>query len=222
MPATTFFTHDGSGLSSAIDILAPEGIVGVSGFAGAGGGVPGDVAATLGLSATGGVDGSQAVVLTLSNTPATDFAFGGVSQFIGGAIAEPTDFIASVDVLAPVGVTLSLRVESPFGPTHNGFALNFVGTGAYETISGIVGTGAYQTISGVVGTDLTPIAGGTFDSTAIANILIATNFNSIPIGADQEIFIDNFSFQPIAVPEPNSFLVLTSLGAICAVRRRRW
>jgi len=113
--------------------------------------------------------------------------------------------------LAPVGYPLSLRIESPFGPTNNGFELNFVGTGAY------------QTISGVIGTDLTPIAGGTFDTNAIANILVASTFDSIPFGANQEVFIDNFSVAPTsaAIPEPGSVAVLITMGSIFAVRRRR-
>jgi len=211
MPATNFFVHDGMSLN-AFDDLSEEGLIAVA-FAGALGGSAGSADATLGLSATGGVGGSQAAVLTVSNDTTTTFAFAGVAQPISVAIANPANFTATVDVLAPVGYPLSFRVESTFGPLNNGFELNFVGTGAY------------QTVGGVVGVDLTPISGGSFDFTDSATSLIVANRvggfgGNIGIGTDQEIFIDNFSIAA-TVPEPSSLAVLLSLSTIFAVRRRR-
>lgn len=210
MLGTTFFTHDGSASSVGFDNLTPEGLPGVTAFAGSGGGSQGSADATFGLSATGGVGGSQAAELILFRDMATDFAFAGVAQPIGFAIAVPTNFIASVDVLAPAGLPLSLRVESSFGPTNNGFSLNFVGTGSYQTVSGIVGT------------DLVANAAGAFDVTDTnTSILVASPIGgNVPVGVDQQIFIDNFSFSPIAIPEPSALVVLMSLGTIVAVRRR--
>lgn len=208
-PATIFFNNDGTGGG---DSLAAEGLPDVTAFAGAGGGSAGDAVASLGLSANGGVGGSQAAVLTLTNSTETAFAFAGVTQSIGFAIGNPTDYQASVDVLAPAGVPLSLRVESTFGPTtNNGFSLNFVGTGAYETIGGILGT------------DLVANAAGAFDVTDTNTIIIVGSPIGIdvPVGVDQEIFIDNFSFKAIAIPEPSALVILLSLGSIVAVRRRR-
>jgi len=211
LPRTTFFVHDGSAFSSPPpDNLSPEGVFFLTSFVGAGGGSSGSTIATFGLSADGGVGGSQAAHLTLTNDATTDFSFAGVAQGIG-QVTNPTNFVASVDVLAPAGFPLSLRVESDFSGVNDGFQLDFVGTGQFETISGVVGT------------DLTPIPGGAFDPNALNSIIAVSTQEggSIPVGIDQEIFIDNFSFQSTAVPEPNSFVVWVGLGAICAVRRRR-
>lgn len=218
MPATTFFAHPGGvavggGPLSGFDNLNNEGISGVAGFAGALGGDQGATIASLGLSATGGVGGSQAALLTLTNNTSTIFAFGGISQDIGFPISNPTGFIASVDVLAPAGFQLALRVESAFGAVNNGFTLDFVGTGSYETISGIVGT------------DLVANATGAFDfADPNPAIIVATRTGgTIPFGVNQEVFIDNLSLTPVAaaVPEPDALLALIGLGGIFATGRRR-
>ena len=191
--------------------MSPEGIFFLTSFVGAGGGSPGSASATFGLSANGGVGGSQAAHLTLTRGPATDFVFAGIAQGLG-PVANPTNFTASVDVLAPAGFPLSLRIESDFMGVNDGFQLNFVGTGQY------------QTISGVVGTDLTPIPGGAFNPAVNSIIAVSTQFGgTAPVGVDQDIFVDNFSFVPTpeTVPEPSALAVLLSLGAIVAVRRRK-
>lgn len=207
VPVTPFFTHDGSASAGQISNLAAGSIPTVQSFGGAGGGSIGSVVTALGLSANGGVGGSQAALLTLTNDGTTSFAFGGIVEFFGFALNTPTNFTVSADVLAPAGYPLELRVESPFGPSNNGFVLNFVGTGAY------------QTVGGVVGTDLTPIPGGTFDFNAGSSIVLASGFTGIPIGTNQEIFIDNLSIA--AIPEPSSAAILMSLGTIVAIGRRR-
>ena len=208
MPATTFFTHDGSGFLGPADSLTDEGLPDVSAFAGAGGGSMGSATATLGLDATGGVGGTQGVLLNLTNDGTTGFSFGGVQQSIG-VVANPSLYTATADVLAPSGVPLSLRVESPFSGSNNGFELNFVGTGAF------------QTVGGVVGTDLTAIGGGTFDPAAPAQILVATQIgSSIPVGST-DIVVDNFSFTLTSVPEPGSLALLAGLIPAIAMRRRR-
>ena len=213
LPPTTFFTHDGSAFSqNPLDVLDSEGLPNVGAFAGAGGGSVGSAVTSFGLSATGGVGGSQAAQLTFTNEATNFFAFGGVVLPIG-AVANPTNFTASVDVLAPVGFPLSLRVESPFNNGQNfGFELNFVGTGQFETISGVVGT------------DLTPIPGGPFDaSSSFATILVANQIGAnLAVGTDQEVFIDNFSFAPTqSVPEPGALAFLMIAGGLLAVGRRR-
>ena len=212
LPRTNFFVHDGTAFSSPPPSnLSPEGIFFLTSFVGAGGGSPGSASATFGLSATGGVGGSQAAHLTLTRDASTNFVFAGVAQGIG-QVPNPTDFTASVDVLAPAGFPLSLRIESDFMGVNDGFQLNFVGTGQY------------QTISGVVGTDLTPIPGGAFNPALNSIIAVSTQFNgTAPVGFGQDIFVDNFSFVPTpeTVPEPSSFAVLLSLGAMVGVRRRR-
>ena len=212
MTTAPFFVHDGSGFLGTGDDLTAEGLPGSTAFAGAGGGVAGSASSTFGLSATGGVGGSQAVQFTLFNDGQPGFVFGGVQEFVG-VVANPGAFTASVDVNAPAGVPLSLRLESPFGPSNNGFELNFVGTGAF------------QTITGVPGVNLTPIAGGTFDATAPSNILVATQIggNAAVSAEPIDIFIDNFSFVPTpeVIPEPSSLALLFGLGSVVAVRRRR-
>ena len=209
MAPTQFFVHDGSGFSQSFDDLVPEGLPDSTTFSGAGGGSAGSATASLGLSATGGVNGSQAAVLTLFNDGTTGFAFGGLQQFIG-PVANPTNFSVFADVLAPAGAALSLRFESPFTSTNNGFELNFVGTGSY------------QTVGGVLGTDLTAIAGGTFDPTAGSNLLVATQIGgSTPAIGEFDIFVDNFTFRPTSVPEPGSVALLAGLLPMIAFRRRR-
>ena len=209
-PSTTFFTHDGSAVDGENSDLAAGNLPSVESFAGAQGGSPSSVIAALALSANGGVGGSQAAQLTLTHDGTTDISFGGIQEFFGFALNNPTDFTVSADVLAPAGYDLSLRVESPFGPTNNGFELTFTGTGAFETISGVVGT------------DLTPIPGGTFDFNAEASIVVATGVNGIPVGDNQQIFIDNLSIANTnAIPEPSSGVVLMGLASIVAVGRRR-
>ena len=214
MPATDFFIHNGSGFLGPGDDLTAEGLSGSTAFAGAGGGSAGSASATFGLSATGGVGGSQAAQITFFNDGTTNFAFGGVQEFIG-PVAVPTDFSVFADVLAPAGVPLSIRFESPFTSTNNGFALNFVGTGAF------------QTVGGVIGTDLTAIPGGTFDPNGGANLLIASpvNTNIAVTAAPFDVFIDNFSFAPTpptaAVPEPGSCALLAALLPLIALRRRK-
>jgi len=211
LPATNFFIHDGISTATQADSLTAEGIPDFGAFAGAGGGSAGSAAATLGLSANGGVGGSQAASLTLTNDGTTTFAFAGAAQPVGFPLTVPTDFTVSADVLAPVGFPFSIRIESPFGPTNNGFELNFVGTGQFETISGVVGT------------DLTPIQGGTFDNSVDSIFVLASTFSGLPIGVDQEVLIDNLSVAPTnpGVPEPSSIAILLSLSSIIAVRRRR-
>ena len=215
MPATDFFIHDGSGFLGPSDSLTAEGLPGSTAFAGASGGSAGSASATFGLSATGGVGGSQAAQITFFNDGTTNFAFGGVQELIG-SVAEPTDFSVFADVLAPAGVPLSLRLESPFTTTNNGFALNFVGTGAF------------QTVGGVVGTDLTAIPGGTFDPNGVTNLLIATpvNTNIAVTATPFDVFIDNFTFASTApttaaVPEPGSWALLAALLPMIALGRRK-
>ena len=208
--ATPFFTHDGSASDGVNSNLAAANLPTVESFAGASDGSPGSVVASLGVSANGGVDGSQAAQLLLTNDGTTSISFGGIVEFFNFPLSVPSDFTVSADVLAPAGYDLSLRVETPFGPSNNGFELTFVGTGSY------------QTISGVVGTDLISIPGGTFDSDAGASIVVASGFNGIPVGTDQEIFIDNLSVvRTNAIPEPSSAVVLVSLASIVSVSRRR-
>ena len=211
MPLTDFFVHDGSGFLGPGDDLNDEGLPGSTAFAGAGGGSAGSASASFGLTATGGVGGSQAAQITLFNDGTTGFAFAGVQEFIG-PVAVPTDFTVFADVLAPAGVPLSIRFESPFTSTNNGFELNFVGTGAF------------QTVGGEIGVDLTAIPGGTFDPTGNANLLIATQIGgNIAVTADPfDVIIDNFSFAPTtAVPEPGSCALLAALLPMIAFRRRK-
>ena len=149
-------------------------------------------------------------MISLFNDGTTGFSFAGVQQEIG-AVANPTNFSVFADVLAPAGVALSIRFESPFTSTNNGFELNFVGTGAF------------QTVGGVIGTDLVAIPGGSFDPNGISNLLIATPIGgSIPAtGGEFDVIIDNFSFSPTAIPEPGSFALLAGLLPMIALRRRR-
>ena len=205
----TFFTHDGSGfLGPGADFVAegfPAGDVVSSPtlFAGAGGGAAGGATATAEILATGGVGGSQAASLTLTNDGSPDFTFGGVQALLG-PVAEPTDFIATADVLAPLGVALQIRVESPFTDSNNGFFLDFVGTGQFETVGGEVSTFAEI---------------GAFDAAVNAQIVIATPIGgAIPVGSSQ-IIVDNLSFTP--VPEPASLALLGLGGLALAGRRRR-
>jgi len=176
MPATTFFTHDGISTATQIDSLADESLPGVVAFAGAGGGSVGSAAATLGLSSNGGVGGSQAGTLTLTNDGTTDFSFAGILQSVGFAPTVPTDFTVSADVLAPVGYPLALSIESPFGPTNNGFILNFLGDNTVESVL-IVGTsfigipvGDNQEII-VDNLSLTPTTAGIPEPTSIAVLM---------------------------------------------------
>ena len=212
LPADTFFTHDGSGFFGPSDDLSAEGLPLVTAFAGAGGGSVGSASAALGLTATGGVGGSQAATLTLFDDGTTGFSFAGVQQEVG-AVGIPTDFSVFANVLAPVGVPLSLRLESPFTGANNGFEFNFVGTGAF------------QTVGGVVGTDLTSIGGGAFDPAATSNILVATQIGGAiePTGGLFDVIVDNLSIAPTAsaVPEPGSLALLAGLLPMFALRRRK-
>lgn len=203
----TFFTSDDSGFAQGAANLDADGITPVvSTFAGSGGVQVGEFTATLELQAGSGVGGSQGAVVSLTNDSTAGFTFSGIQTEIGVLEAPAEDFFAFVDVLAPVGVAYQLRLESPFTASNNGFALDFVGTGQFETIGGNIGL------------DFAAIAGGTFDATAIVQLAIASPIGGGDPAGVSSIVIDNVSFSQ--VPEPAS-LALLGLGGIALIGRRR-
>ena len=204
-----------TGFAQVMDGAVPvnSALPGVTAFGGFGGGdgvqVVLDVETAIGAGPGGAEDDFITINSSVTGTP--DFSFQGLQAAFTLPIqtfefAETLD--VSVDVQAPDGTPLSLRVESPFTSQNNGFELLFTADGTV------------QPIGGNLGLDFTDL--GVFDPTATLNVVVAvpTGGGTIPLG-ESSISVNNF-LVTTAVPEPTSagLAVLSALG--CGfVRRRR-
>jgi hypothetical protein len=133
-------THPGGGFFQN-DGQFDDGLTGDFGFSGSDGGFIQEIRGNLdgGLFGTG----DHGAFASVDYTGGGGFWFGGLGNDAGPFPSTGT-WLAFVDVIAPAGKPFQFRIESDFGPTGNGFALDDVGSGTWQTVGST--TGAFQGI----------------------------------------------------------------------------
>lgn len=207
---STIFTHDGSGFLPGGASPVSTDVPSTNAFTGAGGGAAGSLVTNVGylLDAGLGGAGDDVAAIEFVDAGTNGFTYGGL-EVVVGSLSDPSavlDLVASVDVLAPAGVPLQLRVESPFTSQNNGFFLDFVGTGSFETISGVLGTDFAATGSFVA------------DSPTVTLVVATRIGGAAPVGETTRILVNNASLRE--VPEPTA-AALAALGLAGFAERRR-